>query len=208
MMAQQNNFSWCSTWSTTLTCYVKRRSLWTWLRWPQQDFILPPNIRLHRHPQCPNSCIIFCQTSSVLACRNCTVCQTMFMMLYGGHFITVNTCNNLIINWSWFVNLPCWDSGLFTFLTQILIWSYSVAVLSQLYWAWIQDKEFHTHILSNILFSIPPVLYSLLDHSVQVLVLRMICQTLFASKLAASLSVFEQKVQLCHVLKCFCHKGL
>jgi len=37
------------------------------------------------------------------------------------------------------------DSGLFIFLTQILIWSYSVAVLSQLYSAWIQDKELLTH---------------------------------------------------------------
>ena len=37
------------------------------------------------------------------------------------------------------------DSGLFIFLTEILIWSYSVAVLSQVYLAWIQDKETHTH---------------------------------------------------------------
>ena len=83
------------------------------------------------------------------------------------------------------------DSGLFIFLTQISIWCYSVAVLSQLYWACIQDKEFHTHrhtLLSNILFSIPPLPYSLLDHSVQVLVLQMTCQTHFGSKLAASLS--------------------
>jgi len=50
------------------------------------------------------------------------------------------------------------DSGLFTLLTQTLIWSYSVAVLSQLYLAWIQDKELHIHthththkLLSNIL---------------------------------------------------------
>jgi len=44
------------------------------------------------------------------------------------------------------------DSGLFIFLTQILIWSYSVAVLSHLFYAWIQDKELHTHtLLSNIL---------------------------------------------------------
>ena len=37
------------------------------------------------------------------------------------------------------------DSGLFTLLTQTLIWSYSVAILSQHYLAWIQDKELHTH---------------------------------------------------------------
>ena len=41
-------------------------------------------------------------------------------------------------------------SGLFIFMIQILIWSYSVAVISQLYLAWIQDKEKHT-LPSNIL---------------------------------------------------------
>ena len=71
-----------------------------WLRWPQQDFKMPPNIRLYRHPHCPNSCKILFQTSSVLTCRNCTVCETMFMMLYAGHFITDNTCNNFITNLS------------------------------------------------------------------------------------------------------------
>ena len=116
-----------------------------WLRRPQQDLILPPNIRLHRHPHCPNSWKIFCQTSSVLTCRNCTVCQTKFMMLYAGHFITDNTCNNLIT-----IHLNLWmclvrDSGLFIFLMQILIWSYSIAVLSRLYLAWIQNKELHKH---------------------------------------------------------------
>jgi len=41
-----------------------------------------------------------------------------------------------------------------TSLTHILIWSSSVAVLSKLYLAWIQDKERHTHthtLLSNIM---------------------------------------------------------
>ena len=38
------------------------------------------------------------------------------------------------------------------------------------------------------LFSIPPVPYSLPDHSVQVLVLQMMCRAPFGSKLAASLS--------------------
>jgi len=54
-----------------------------WLRWPQQDFILSHNIRLHRHPHCPNSCKIFCQTSSVLACTNCTVCQCSWCCMEG-----------------------------------------------------------------------------------------------------------------------------
>jgi len=65
-----------------------------WPRQPQQDFIMPLNIRLHRHPHCPNFCKIFCHTSSVLTCRNCTVCHTMFMMLYAGHFITDSSYHN------------------------------------------------------------------------------------------------------------------
>jgi len=162
-----------------------------WPRRPQQDFIMPPNIRLHRYPQWPNSCKVFCQTSSVLTYRNCTVCQTMFMMLYAGHFITDNFCNNLSPIYPNLWMCVVRDSGLFIFLTQVLIWSYSFAVHSQLYWTWIQDKESHTHrhtLLSNILFSIPPVPYSLPDHSVQVLVLHMTCQTHSGSKLTASLS--------------------
>ena len=123
-----------------------------WPRRPQQDLIMPPNIRLHRHPQCPNCCTIFCQTSSVPTCRNCTVCWTMFMMLYAAHFITDNRCNNLSPIYSNLWMCLVRDSGLFIFLTQILIWFHSVAVLSQLYLAWIQDKELHTHtLLSNIL---------------------------------------------------------
>ena len=74
------NFSLCSKESITLTCRVKQRSLRTSERQPQQDFIMPPNIRLHRHQHCPNTYKIFCLTSSVLNHRNCTVCQTMFMM--------------------------------------------------------------------------------------------------------------------------------
>ena len=81
------------------------------------------------------------------------------------------------------------DSGLLIFLTQILIWSYSVAVLSQLYLVWIQYKELHTHFCPiTLLFSIPPVPYSLLESSVQILVQQMACQTHFGRKLAASLS--------------------
>jgi len=45
----------------------------------------------------------------------------------------------------------------------------------------------HT-LMSNILISVPPVTYSLPDHSLQVLVLQMTCQTHSGSKLAASLS--------------------
>ena len=148
----KHNFSLRSTGSTTLTCCVKQKFTNVWPRRPQQGFILPTNIRLHRHPHCHNSCKIFCQTPSVLTCRNCTVCHTVFMMLYAGHCITDNTCNN----WSpiylslWMCLVRDSNSGLFIFLIQILIWSYSVAVIFQLYLAWIQDKETHT-LPSNIL---------------------------------------------------------
>ena len=135
----------------------------------------------------------------------------MFMMLYAGHFITDSTCHNLITNSSLFVKVPCLGQWPVHILTQILIWSYSFAVLSR-----IRGEKNHTHVhtqahactphthacmhtthtlslslslLSNILtVSIPPVPYSLPDHSVQVLVLQMTCQTCFGSKLAASLS--------------------
>ena len=91
------------------------------------------------------------------------------------------------------------DSGLVILLRQILIWFYSVAVLSQLYLAWIQDKRLHTHTRTHArththfcpiswLFSILPVPYRLPDQSVLVLVPQMTCQTHLGSKLAASLS--------------------
>jgi hypothetical protein len=85
------------------------------------------------------------------------------------------------------------DSDLFTFLTKFLIWSYSVAVVSQIYLAWIQDKEHHTHFCPiSQLSSICPVPYSLPDHSskccMQLLVLHMTCRIHFGRKLAASLS--------------------
>jgi len=116
-----------------------------WPRRPQQGFIMPPNIRLHRHPHCPNSCKIFCQTTSVLTCRTakyarqCSWCCIEGISL----LITSATIWSPIYPNLWMCLVS--DSGLFIFLTQILIWSYSVAVLYQLYWAWIQDKEFHTH---------------------------------------------------------------
>jgi len=104
-----------------------------WPRWQQQDFILPPNIRLHRHPHCPNSWKSFYQTYSVLTCRNCTVCQTCSWCCMEGIslLITPATIWSPIYPDLWMCLVR--DSGLFTFLAQILIWSYSVAVLSQLY---------------------------------------------------------------------------
>jgi len=62
---------------------------YVWPRRPHQSFVLPPNIRIHKHPQCPNSCRIFCQTPSVLTFRNCTIYHTVFMMLYALHCIAL-----------------------------------------------------------------------------------------------------------------------
>jgi hypothetical protein len=117
-----------------------------WPRWPKQNFIMPLNIG---HPHCLNSCTIFCQTSSHLQKLHS---MSMFMMLHAGHFIADNPATILspIYPNLWMCLVR--NSGLFIFLTQILIWSYSVAVLSQLYLARIQDKELHAHtFLSNIL---------------------------------------------------------
>jgi hypothetical protein len=110
-----------------------------WPRLPQHDFIMPP-IRLHRHPHCPNSCEVFCQTSSVLTCTNGTLCQCCMQGI--SLLVTPATMWSIYPNlWTCLVR----DSGLFIFLTHTLIWPYSVAVLSQLYSAWIQDKELQTH---------------------------------------------------------------
>jgi len=184
----KHNLSWCSTGSTMP--YETEKFINIWPRRQQQDFIMPPNIRLHRHPHCPNSCKIFCQTSSVLTCRNCKVCQCSWCCMQGiSLLITPATIWSPIYPNLWMRLVR--DSGLIIFLTQILIWASSVAVHSQLYLAWIHDKELHTHTHFcpiSWLFSFPPVPYSLHDHSVQVLVLQMTCQTHFGSKMAASLS--------------------
>ena len=65
----------------------------------------------------------------------------MFMMLYAGHFITDSTCHNLITNSSLFVKVPCLGQWPVHILTQILIWSYSFAVLSR-----IRGEKNHTHV--------------------------------------------------------------
>ena len=89
------------------------------------------------------------------------------------------------------------DSGLFMFLTQVLIWSYSFAVLSQLYWAWIKDKEYlslslsHTRTHTCVQY---PDCFQFLQYLTACLTIlcRFLsyttCQTHFGSKLAASLS--------------------
>ena len=195
MMAQWNKFSWCSTASTTLTCCVKWRSL----RTSDRDnhcktsycHLTLGSTDTHNGPTLAKFSVKLLQFS--LAETAQYVRQHSWCCMEGiSLLITPVTIRSPIYPNLWMCHVR--DSGLFIFLTQILIWSYSVAVLSQLYWAWIQDKEFrvctHTHTFCPIswLFSIPPVPYSLLDYSVQVLVLHITCQTLFGSKLAASLS--------------------
>ena len=180
----KHNFSWCSTGSTTLTRCVK----WSLQTSDQDDHSKTSYCHLilgstdsHTAPTLAKFSVKLLQFSLAETAHYVRCCTEGISLLITSATIWSPIYPNL---WMCLVR----DSGLFIFLTQILIWSHSVAVLSQLYWAWIQDKELHTHILSNILFSIPPVPYSLLDHSVQVLVLHVICQTFFGSKLAASLS--------------------
>ena len=72
-----------------------------WPRRPQQGFILPPNIRLNKHSQCSQLLQNFLSNSFSSHFRNCTVCHTVFMLLYvlhciALHCITDNTCNNYI----------------------------------------------------------------------------------------------------------------
>ena len=164
----KHNFSWCSTESTTLTCSD------IWPRQPQRDFIIPSNIRLQTHtlPTILKNFVKLLQFSlaeTAQYVRQCSWCcmQGISLLVTPAAIWPPNLWMCLVI-----------DSGLFIFLTQILILSYSVAVLSYLYLAWIQD-----------------------------LVLQMTCQTHFGS-LIVCCHIFKQQVQLCHVLICLCHKGL
>ena len=184
-----------------------------WLRRPQQDFIMPPNIRLDRHPHTPHCCKIFCQTSSVLTCRNHTVCQCSWCCMQNiSLLITPGTIWSPVYPNLWTCLLR--DSGLFIFLTQILIWSYTVAVFSQLYLTCIQEKELHTHTHTSVQY---PECFLFL----QCLAACLTIQCRFLSYkwhvrpiLAVSwqphclLLLFEWQVRLCHVLICLCHKGL
>ena len=103
----KHNFSCCSTRRTTLTCCVKRRSL----RTSDRD---DPSKTSYCHLILGSTDT---QTAPTLANFLSNVFSShlhklhsmpMFMMLYAGHFITDNTCNNLITNLSKFVNVPCW----------------------------------------------------------------------------------------------------
>ena len=66
-----------------------------WPRRPHQDFIMPPNIRLHRHPHSPNCCKILSNLfSSHLQNLHDML---MFMMLYAGNFNTMQQYDHQFI---------------------------------------------------------------------------------------------------------------
>jgi len=145
MMAQQNNFSWCSTGSTTLTCCVKWRSLWTsdWDDHSKTSYCHPilGFTDTHTGPTLAKFSVTLLQFSlaeTAQYVRLCSWCCMEGISL----LITPATIWSPIYPDLWICLVR--DSGLFTFLTQILIWFYSVAVLSQLYWAWIYTHT-HTH---------------------------------------------------------------
>ena len=122
-----------------------------WLRWPQQGFIMPPELGytvIHTDPTHAKFSITLLQFSlaeTSMYIRQCSWCCMQGIAL----LVTSATIWSSIYPNLWMCLVR--ESSLFIFLTQILIWSYSVAVLSQPYWAWIQDKE-HTHTHTYILW--------------------------------------------------------
>jgi len=188
---------------TTLTCCAKRRSLLTsdWDGHSKTSLchLILGSIDIHTAPTRAKfsvKLLKFQLAETAQYVRQCSWCCRQGISL----LITPATIWSPIYPYLW--RYLVWYSGLFIF-RQILIWSYSVAALSR-----IRDYT-HTHtLLSNILtVSIPPVPYSLPDHSVQVLVLQMTCQT-YSGSLTVCCHIFKQHVQLCHTLICPCHKGL
>ena len=149
----KHNFLWCSTGSTTLTCFVKLRCLWTsdWDDHSKTSYchLILGSTDIHNVPTLAKFSVKLFQFSlaeTAQYVRQCSWCCMQGISL----LITPATIWSPMYPNLWMCLVR--DSGLFIFLTQILIWSYSLAALSQLYLAWIQDKELHTHThLSNIL---------------------------------------------------------
>ena len=186
----KHNFSLCSTGSTTLTCRVKRRSLRTSGRDDHSKasycHLILGSTDTHTAPTLAKFSVKLLQFSLAETAQYVTRCSWCCMQGIALLITPATIWSPIYLN-LWMCLVRDSNSGLFIFLIQILIWSYSVAVISQLYLAWIQDKETHTHFRPiSWQFSIPPVPYTLPAHSVQVLVLQMTCQTHFGSKLAAS----------------------
>ncbi len=140
----KHNFSWCSTGSTTLTSFVKWRSLQTSERDHSKTsychLILDPT-DTHTAPTLAKFSVKLLHSSlaeTAQYVRQCSwCCMQGISLLITPATIWLPVYLNL---WICLVR----DSGLFIFLTQTLISSYSVTVLSQLYLAWILDKELYT----------------------------------------------------------------
>jgi hypothetical protein len=192
----KHNFSWYSTGSTALTCRVKCRSLWISDRDDHSKtshrHLLSGSTDTHTGPTCAKFSVKLLQFSlaeTAQYVRQCSWCSMEGISL----LITPATILSPFYPDLWMC--PVRDSGLFTFLAQILIVPIQLLYYPSFTEHGSRIRNFtHTHTYSlslfpiSWLFSIPPVSCSLFDQSVQVLVLHMICQTLFGSKLAASLS--------------------
>ena len=149
----KHNFSWCSTGSTILTCCVKRRSLQTSDRdgHSQTSYchLILGSTDTQNAPTLAKFSVKLLQLS--LAETAQYVRQSSWCCMQGiSLLITPATIWSPIYLNLWMCLVR--DNGLFIFLTQTLICSYSVAVLSQLYLAWIQDKELHknTHTHTSV----------------------------------------------------------
>jgi len=142
----KHNFSWCSTRSTTLTCCVKRRSLRTSDRDDHSKssycHLILGSTDIHTAPILAKFSVKLLQFSLAETAQYVTQCSWCCMQGISLLITPATILSPIYPNlWTCLVM----DSGLSIFLTQILIWSSSVAVLSQLYLAWSQDKELHTH---------------------------------------------------------------
>jgi len=146
----QHNSLWCSTRSTTLTC-VK----WTSLRKSDRDdhgkislcHLILGSTDTHIAPtlaKFSDKLLRFSLAGTAQYVRLCSWCcmegisLLITLQQFDYQFILICECalfGTVACSYSW----------------QILIWSYSVAVLSQLYLAWIQEKVTppppHTHTL-------------------------------------------------------------
>ncbi len=125
----KHNCSWCSTRSTTLTCCVKQRSLRTF-DWDDHSktsycHLILGSTGTQTAPTVAKFSVKllqlqFAETTQYV--RQCSWCHMQGISL----LITPATIWSPVYPDLWTCLVR--DSGLFIFLTQILIWSYSVAV--------------------------------------------------------------------------------
>ena len=152
-MAQWNNFSWCSTRSTTLTCCVKWRSSrtsdWDYHSKTSLCHLILGSIDIHTAPTLAKFSVRLLQFSlaeTAQYVRQCSWCCMQGISL----LITPATIWSPIYPSLW--RCLVWDSGLSIFLTQLLIWSYSVAVLSRI--------KYFTHTNTHTSVQYPDCFYS------------------------------------------------